>query len=55
MSRCSVIKKRRMTALWIGIQLLKRIKEQMAASYRASWGKTLGTDAKSFHGPTPKD
>ena len=31
--------------------MLKRIKEQMAGSYRASWGKTLGTDAKSFPRP----
>ena len=26
----------------------------MAYSYRASWGKTIGTDAKSFDGPTPQ-
>ena len=37
------------------LQLLKRIEEQMAGSYRASWGKTLGADAKRIHGPTPKD
>lgn len=36
------------------LQLLKRIEEQMAGSYRASWGRTLGTDAKRFHGPTPQ-